>query len=395
MTQANNFDLTDLPSHATDETAKPKRSRRKREGIKDALPASDVAATPVPSPFGETLATTTNDVTLVTGGTGFLGRHLLNVLRDASVPNVRVLTTSAPTWLREMNLEIVEGSITDREVLARACASVQDVYHLAGFVSRDGERDAHKMHTLHVEGTRMLCEAASQASVKNMVLASSSGTLAASTSGDFIADEQVAPPLEIFARWGYYASKFYQERTARETFKGERLVIMNPSLLLGTGDERLSSTKVVLDFLARKLPFTPNGGLNFVDARDAATAFHRAMQVGKHNENYLLGSVNWTFEKFFGRLERVSKVAAPRLQLPRKINIFGAKTVDAFFKSRNWTSPLSPEEVEQAEHFWYFTSAKAERELGFAPRDPNETLSDTVKYVREHFLGKAAAFGAN
>lgn len=373
-------------------STRPKPSRRKNKSNVNPTQINDNPSTLISH---ETPSTPAAPITLVTGGTGFLGRHLLNVLRDASVPNVRVLTTSAPGWLREMNLEIVEGSITDREVLARACASVQDVYHLAGFVSRDGERDAHKMHTLHVEGTRMLCEAANEARVKNMVLASSSGTLAASTSGDFIADEQVAPPLEIFARWGYYASKFYQERTARETFKGERLVIMNPSLLLGTGDERLSSTKVVLDFLARKLPFTPNGGLNFVDARDAATAFHRAMQVGKHNENYLLGSVNWTFEKFFGRLERVSKVAAPRLQLPRKINIFGAKTVDAFFKSRNWTSPLSRGEVEQAEHFWYFTSAKAERELGFTPRDPNETLSDTVKYVREHFLGKAAAFGAS
>jgi len=171
-------------------------------------------------------------------------------------------------------------------------------------------------------------------------------------------------------------------------------VIMNPSLLLGTGDDRLSSTKVVLDFLARKIHVTPSGGLNFVDARDAAVAFERAMRDGKHGERYLLGAVNWSFEKFFGRLERISKVAAPRFALPSKFNIFGAKTVDALFKQWNWASPLEPEEIEQAEHFWYFTSSKAERELGFMPRDPQETLQDTVEYVRRSFLGKNAAFAS-
>src|SRR5919201_1850683 len=93
--------------------------------------------------------------------------------------------------------------------------------------------------------------------------------------------------------------------------KGLRLVIMNPSLLLGPGDDRLSSTKVVLDFMARKIGAVPNGGLNFVDVRDTAQAFRVAMQKGRHGERYLLGAVNWTFLKFFDRLERLTKVASP------------------------------------------------------------------------------------
>ncbi len=330
-------------------------------------------------------------VTLVTGGTGFLGRHLLEVLRAAETPRVRVLTTSAPAWLRETEVEIVEGSVTNAEDVRRAVAGAREIYHLAGHVSRRQE-DAHKMHSVHVEGTRLLCDAAIEAGVEAIVLASTSGTLAVSEHADVIADERSAPPLDLITRWGYYASKFYQERTALERFTGDkrRLVIMNPSLLLGSGDERLSSTKVALDFLARRIMVTPSGGLNFVDARDAALAFHEAMKRGRDGERYLLGAVNWSFDKFFGRLERISKVAAPRLALPSKLNIFGARGLNALYKQWQWTSPVEPEEVEQAEHFWYFSSAKAERELGFTPRDPAETLQDTVNYVRRNFIGNEA-----
>ena len=110
-----------------------------------------------------------------------------------------------------------------------------------------------------------------------MVLASSSGTIAVSEKGDIVSDETYSAPLDIIARWPYYASKAYQEMAALERFsgKGLRLVIMNPSLLLGPGDDRLSSTKVVLDFMARKINAVPNGGLNFVDVRDTADGFSR------------------------------------------------------------------------------------------------------------------------
>jgi len=372
----------DKPPTATDA---PRKSRKKT--------AADNATTITKARDSNTSAKLDAPATLVTGGTGFLGRHLLNVLIQAETPRVRVMTTNAPAWLRKLEVEIVEGSISNADDVRRAVEGVKEIYHLAGYVSRRAE-DAHKMYTLHVEGTRLLCDAAMKAEVETIVLASSSGTLAVSERSGDVADERSAPPLDIIGRWGYYASKFFQERTALENFTGDnrRLVIMNPSLLLGAGDERLSSSKVVLDFLARKIHVTPSGGLNFVDACDAAVAFERAMRDGKHGERYLLGTVNWSFEKFFGRLERITKVSAPRLALPSKLNVFGAKTVDALFKHWNWASPLEPEEIEQAEHFWYFDSSKARRELGFTPRDPQETLQDTVDYVRENFLGKNAAF---
>lgn len=329
--------------------------------------------------------------TLITGGTGFLGSHLVRQLVEEGTKDIRVMATSIPDWLVDLGVETMEGSISKTEDVARAVSGIRDIYHLAGRVSRERE-DAREMYAIHVEGTRLLCDAARADGVKTIVLASTSGTIAVTEDGEIVPDESYPPPLDIISRWPYYASKAYQEMAALERFngKGLRLVIVNPSLLLGPGDERLSSTKVVLDFMGRKISAVPTGGVSFVDVRDAAKTFRTAMRKGRHGERYLLGAANWTFDKFFGRLERLTKVARPKLALPSKFAVAGAQLVDSFFKQWNLTSPVEPGAIEMAQYYWYLNCGKAARELGFRPRDPGETLQDTVAYLRENFLGGSA-----
>jgi dihydroflavonol-4-reductase len=324
---------------------------------------------------------------LITGGTGFLGKHLVQQFLEAGQKNLRVMASSVPNWMTDVGVEPFAGSVTNKEDVAAATKNCEAIYHLAGKVSfaYDG---AVQMNKIHVEGTRLLCEAAKANKVKNFILASSSGTSAITEDGEIV-DETFPQPVEILSKWPYYASKYYQEKTALKAFgdKGERLVILNPSLLLGSGDDRLSSTKVVLDFMAQKLPITPSGGLNFVDGRDAATAFLNALDKGRHRERYLLGAVNWTVKEFFGRLERLSGVSAPMLRVPKKVVVAGASLIDSFYKHWNKPAPFEASEVEMGEYFWYFDSSKAQEELDFTTRDPNETLQDTIKYLRENFLG--------
>ena len=325
---------------------------------------------------------------LITGGTGFLGSHIVRQFLEAGEKNLKVMASHVPEWMKDTGVEAVEGSVTNTDDLVTACKNTIAIFHLAGKVSRDND-DAAAMNKIHLEGTRLLCEAAKEAGVNTMILASSSGTIAVSEDEQMF-DETYPQPVEVFSRWAYYGSKYYQERTAVENFngKGQRLVILNPSLLLGPDDERLSSTKVVLDFLARKIPYSPSGGLNFVDARDAAAAFISALEKGKHQEKYLLGAANMTFPEFFGRLERLSGVSAPMLKVPKKLAMAGSSFINSVYKNWGKTSPVAPTEVEQAEYFWYFDSSKAVNELGFAPRDSQETLQDTIYYLRESFLGE-------
>src|SRR5215203_3607020 len=318
---------------------------------------------------------------LITGGTGFLGTHIVRQLLDAGEKNLRVMASNVPEWMTDAGVEPAIGSVTNRSDVEAAVRNASAIFHLAGKVSRDNE-DAVAMNKVHVEGTRILCEAAKVAGVQTMLVASSSGTIAVGED-DQIVDETFPQPVEIFSRWAYYASKYYQERAALADFHGDgrKLVILNPSLLLGPDDERLSSTKPVLDFLARKIPYTPSGGVNFVDVRDAASAFISALEKGTHQEKYLLGAENMTFPEFFGRLERLSGVSAPMLKVPKRLAMAGSSFIESVFSNWGKTSPVASKEVAQAEYYWYFDSSKAGKELGFSPRDPQETLNDTISYL--------------
>jgi dihydroflavonol-4-reductase len=338
--------------------------------------------------------------TLITGGTGFLGSHLLAHLAAQggdALSGVRVLVQSTPPpWLRELGVAVVTGSVTSAEDVARAVDGVERVYHLAGLVSTK-PGDAHRMYAIHVDGTRLLCEAAARAQVKRVVMSSTSGTIAVSRRADEMLDEDSPAPVDIIARWPYYASKHYQEEAARRACSDRvELVTVNPSLLLGPGDDRLSSTRPVLQFLARDIAMVPPGGLNFVDARDVAAVLPAAMERGTVGGRYLVGGYNWSFEELFGRLERLTKVAGPRLRAPAKLPfvsklpLLATRAQAAVLRHWGRRPPIEPASVEMAEYFWYFESGKAARELGFSPRDATDTLHDTVKYIREHLLGNPA-----
>ncbi|MBA3539947.1 MAG: NAD-dependent epimerase/dehydratase family protein, partial [Deltaproteobacteria bacterium] len=302
---------------------------------------------------------------------------------------VRGLARSRSAVLADLGVEHVRGDVLAGPELDRGLEGVDAVFHLAGAVSRDPD-DAQRMMRLHVDGTRRVLERMAAAGVRRLILASTSGTIGVSRD-EVILDETAPYAEEIVAGWPYYASKIYQERLAFEhgTRLGIEVVAVNPSLLLGPGDRRLSSTGDVRKFMKRQIPVVPEGGINFVDARDAALATANALTQGRAGERYLLGGPNWTMKEFFGRLGRVAKVAPPRFKLPSKLNKWGASLVEELYRWRDKEPPVDRISVEMAECFWWIDSSKAEAELGFEARDPQLTLVDTVAYLRQGVDGDA------
>jgi dihydroflavonol-4-reductase len=319
---------------------------------------------------------------LVTGGTGFLGEYVVRELVEQG-HKVRVLARSGAQFLEHLGAELVRGDVLQPADVKAATEGVDGVFHLAGMVSRDPD-DGQRMMRVHVDGTRVVLEAAAAVGVKRVIVASSSGTVAVSED-EVIHDETMGYATRIVAAWPYYASKVYQEKLVLQLAGelGLETVIVNPSLLLGPGDRRLSSTKDVLRFLRGQIPTTPAGGVNFVDVRDAAAATVAAMDRGRAGERYLLGGPNWTVKEFFGRLSRIAKVGAPRVKLPGKWAKLGASLLEHAYRAGGKEPPVDRISVEMGEHFWYVSSAKAERELGFDARDPSLTLADTVRYLRQ------------
>lgn len=320
---------------------------------------------------------------LVTGATGFLGSTLVPLLREAG-HELRVLLRSGGEY---EGCEVVQGDVRDREAVSRALDGVEGLYHLAGLVSRD-PADARKMYELHVDGTRHLLAAAERAGVQRVVLASSSGTIGVSRMRR-VATEEDDYPIEAVGKWPYYLSKIYEEKIALEAARrGLLVVILNPSLLLGPGDARMSSTQDIFRFLMGRIPVLPRGGISFVDVRDAAQAFVAALTQGNVGERHLLGAVNWDFAEFFARLGRIARRPPPLLRLPSPVKVAAAHLLERMARERGREPDLPASDVEMGECWFFIDSSKSERLLGFRPRDPLETLADTVAYVREHFIAE-------
>jgi dihydroflavonol-4-reductase len=208
---------------------------------------------------------------LVTGATGFLGAQVVNSLRDRGDEVVPFSRSSG-------------GDVLDGEAVRSRARGCRGVFHCAGSVSRDPS-DAEELYRVHVGGTKCVLEASAAAGVTRVVVASTSGTVAVSEGPDRAATEDDPTPLAILSRWPYYRAKLFAERAAIErSGAGLEVVSVNPSLLLGPGDVRGSSTEDVRLFLEGQIPAVPAGGLSFVDARDAARAMLLAMDRGRAGE---------------------------------------------------------------------------------------------------------------
>ncbi len=320
---------------------------------------------------------------LVTGGTGFLGTHLLDVLlggdRDGAAP-LRVLAREPAPRLAARGVEVVEGDLLEGPGLEVALGGVRAVFHLAGMVSRDPDAAA-RLQQVHVDGARRLAGLARAAGVERIVLVSTSGTIAVTTGPEPELEESAPTPIDQIGGWPYYRSKWLQERALLSAAEDLEVVVVNPSLLLGPGDERLSSTGDVLRFLAGEVRVIPPGGLNFVDVRDAAASVASAMTRGRPGHRYLLGGHNWSFADFFARLGEVSGLTAPRLRLPKEVYTAAALVSEEAARQLGREPAVDRISREMAASYWYFSSAKAERELGHTARDGRLTLLETVRWL--------------
>lgn len=337
----------------------------------------------VPDPAPEAPAT------LVTGATGFLGRQVVAQLvakieTEGVSRVVHAVARHGSLRLQNQGVTMVTGSVCDPRTIDTALQGVDEVYHLAGMVSRNPD-DAARMYRLHVEGTRELLRGAAALGVRRVVVVSTSGTRAVSRHPDVVSDETSPYAHAVVARWPYYLSKIYQEQLALEMGRelGVEVVVVAPSLILGPGDERGSSTTDITRVVRGRLPVCPRGGgVAFVDVRDAAQGCLSAMARGRSGESYLLSAANMPLENFLGRVARLAQMPAPRpIRAPRSMSWVGGM-VESVCRTLDVPTPIDRQSIEMAEHTWYVNAAKAKQDLGFTYRDPHVTLAETVRDVQ-------------
>ena len=325
----------------------------------------------------------------VTGGTGFLGAELTRQLVGQG-REVTVVARSAAVDTVPVGARVAAGSVLDREHLTAAFREADTVYHLAGVVEHSQRAGVlERARRLHVHGTRNVIEAAAAAGVRRLVYASTSGTVGVSKDPECINDDSAPYAEEIVGDWPYYRTKIDAEVAglALAAERGVEFVAMRPTLVVGPGDQRFSSTQSIVDFLRGDVPLVPPGGLSIVDVRDAAAAFVAAAERGRPGATYLLGAHNMSFSEYFVHLARLSGCRAPRLKLPWGLVIAGARVGDVVTRAfGKHIAGLDPVVVEMSRCHWYVDARRAELELGAFNRNLDETLSDTISWIRERGL---------
>jgi len=330
---------------------------------------------------------------LVTGGTGFLGRHVTALLR-ASGEEVRVLARTVPAARAgapaDDGVRFVAGSVLDEEALAEASKGCRLVLHLAGRVLW-GEH-APELFPLHVEGTRNVLRAAGRAGAARVVHVSTSGAVGISKDLSFVANEESPFVTELARRWAYYLSKIYAEKVALDEHQRGTVpvVVVSPALLLGPlgapegkkAAEGDAANGIVGKFLRREIAAIPPGVISVVDVRDAAQAVVNAGEKGRPGARYLLG-VNLGMDELMDRLERASGVAAPRVKIPagaRHVLDRAASALETVERLAGYTGEEAAS-LAMAGYSWAVDDAAARRDLGFAPRPLDETIRAAVTAV--------------
>ena len=307
----------------------------------------------------------------ILGANGFLGRHLLECAgRSNDVVAI---------CRREVDLGVPlrQAELLDLESLKVAFDGLDVVVNAAGNVSNEPE-DAEWMWRVHCQGAENVVEAAKSAGVPRLVHLSSSGTIAVSENLGITMDEHSVRPLNLVQKWPYYRSKLLAEDLVLAA-KGLDVYCLNPALLLGPGDLSGGSTKAVRYFLEDRLDAAPSGQLSFVDVRDVAEAVLLVLDRGEPRRRYLLSSTSSSFSEFYQRIARIRGKSPLRFSMPAMTRQF-LNVFPSFGKESGigFGHKLSRVEVEVSSHNWAIDASRAKQELGWKPRDPNDTLTDTV-----------------
>lgn len=316
--------------------------------------------------------------TLVTGASGLVGSHVARLLQARGDDlRVTVRPSSRRDNLTGLDAQVVTADMLDRAAVRRALRGVDRVFHVAGSTNLRAQAEA--LYATNVQGTSTVLEEALRAGVERVVYTSSVAAVGPAPAAGRTADERQAFPVSA-ASLPYVRAKREAELTAlRVAALGLPVVVVNPAHVFGAGDVNRSSTEVVRRFLRREIPAYVNGTLNVVDAEDVARGHLLADELGRPGERYILGNRNFTLERLFADLGRLSGIEPPALTLPLVSALAFARTAELL----PGRPAITVGEVRASALHWAFRSTKAKRELGWRPSHHEDTLQTTIDWYRE------------
>jgi dihydroflavonol-4-reductase len=323
------------------------------------------------------------DTLLVTGATGFVGAAIARKLL-ASGQKVRVLVRKGADQrnLAGLDVDIAFGDLIDHASLRAALSGVSGLYHAAADY-RLWVRDPRSMYAVNVDGTRALMMAAIDQGVSRIVYTSSVATLAIPPGGA-VADETMpqSPDLAVGA---YKRSKILAERMVEDLVVTHHLpaVIVNPSTPIGPRDVKPTPTgRIIVEAASGRMPAYVDTGLNLVHVDDVATGHLLAFDRGQIGQRYILGGQDQSLADMLRAIALLVGRRPPMFSIPRRA-IYPLAIGAELWGYMSGKEPfVTMDGLRMAAKKMYFSSAKAQAELGYRYRPAHQALSDAIDWFR-------------
>jgi len=324
---------------------------------------------------------------LVTGAAGFIGHHVAQALQDAGWSvrtfdrvRMRGLTPDSHVRLGGQTPDShVVGDVLDAEAVARAAEGCDALFHLAAVYSY-ARRDAEAMLRVNIEGTRAVLAAAARVGTRRVVMTSSCATCGP-VSGRPATEDDHAPAWELGI--AYKRSKIDSEELALDAARdGLDVVVVNPTTPVGPGDARPTPTGAMVAGVASgRIRAYTDTAINVVDVRDVAAGHLLAYERGGRGERYLLGGEDVTLRDAFATIARHAGRTPPRLGVPWRVALGAAWAADRGLRLVGREPRLlNLDETRLARLPMTFSSAKAQRELGYTFRSADAAFADAVAW---------------
>ncbi|HPR52727.1 MAG TPA: NAD-dependent epimerase/dehydratase family protein [Deltaproteobacteria bacterium] len=321
----------------------------------------------------------------VTGGTGFIGRHLVRRMSRTKHEMVcLVRETSDSKELEELGAQLVIGDVTDRDSLRDGMNGCDWLLNLANVYSY-WEREKYRYKSVNIEGTRNALECALEAGISKVVHVSTVVVYGKPKESPFSEESAVGP-----LRFSEYArSKYEGDLIAWDLYKerGLPLVMIYPGAVLGSGDASISGASIDR-FIHHKLPATVfnKSVMTYVHVQDVAEAILKAAEMSNNiGEKYIVGNTKLTFDEFYNMLGELSGVSRPLMNMPDSLALFNASIL-TFLANVTKRPPLwgmSTDAMRALKEGCNADGSKAEQELGFSYSPIRDALKDEVEWYRD------------